>query len=148
MAGKIDRLEKPSRLGEGDAGAKQVKRRDFLQASSLFSANLVVGNSLLAIGRAEAATGLPIAALKAELDPRKDLVLVSGRAAPGKFDYDASFSKRKQLTPQVRVIVSSAQAVSSTIRWATGNGVSFYAPVATPMKAFRKVPTSSSMFAA
>ena len=102
-----------------------MTRRDFLQASSLFSANLVVGSSLLAIGRAEAATGLPIAALKAELDPKKDLLLVGGSAAPNKFDYDASYSKRKQLTPQVRVVASSPHAVGSTIRWATANGVSF-----------------------
>jgi len=102
-----------------------MKRRDFLQASSLFPVNLIVGNSLLAIRKAEAATSLPIAALKAELDPRKDLILVAGSVAPNKFDYDASYSKRKQLTPQVRVVASNAQAVGSTIRWATGNGVSF-----------------------
>jgi FAD/FMN-containing dehydrogenase len=102
-----------------------VKRRDFLQASGLLSAHLVVGNSLLAISKAEADTGLPIAALKAELDPKKDLVLLAGSAAPNKFDYNASFSKRKQLTPQVRVVASSAQAVGATIRWATGNDVGF-----------------------
>jgi len=101
-----------------------MKRRDFLQASGLLSAHLVVGNSLLATRRAEADTGLPIAALKAELDPKRDLLLVAG-AAPNKFDYDASYSKRKQLTPQVRVVASSAQAVGNTIRWAVGNGVSF-----------------------
>src|SRR5579871_6284482 len=106
-------------------GGKRMKRRDFLQATSLFSAHLIVGNSLLAIRKAEAATNLPIAALKAALDPRNDLVLVSGSAAPNKFDYDASFSKRKQLTPQVRVVASSAQAVGSIVRWATSNGVSF-----------------------
>jgi FAD/FMN-containing dehydrogenase len=85
----------------------------------------MVAHSLLAIREAEAATSLPIATLKAELDPGKDLLLVSGNASPGKFDYDASFSKRKQLTPQVRVVASSAGAVGSTIRWATDNGVSF-----------------------
>ena len=91
-----------------------MKRRDFLQASSLFSTNLIVGNSLFAIRKAEAATSLPIAALKAELDPKKDLLLVSGSAVPNKFDYDASYSRRKQLTPQVRVVASNAQAVGST----------------------------------
>src|ERR1700722_17516799 len=102
-----------------------MKRREFLQASSVFSANLIVGSSLLAIRRAEAETGLPIAALKAELDPKKDLVLISGSGAPNKLDYNASYSKRKQITPQLRVIASSPQAVANTIRWATGNGVSF-----------------------
>jgi FAD/FMN-containing dehydrogenase len=102
-----------------------VKRRDFLQASGVFSANLIVGSSLFSIQQAEAATSLPIAELKAELDPKKDLVLISGGAAPNKFDYGASYSKRKQLTPQVRVVASSPQAVGSTIRWAAGNGVSF-----------------------
>src|SRR5271163_4963312 len=102
-----------------------MKRRDFLQGSSVLSANLIVGSSLLAIRRAEAATDLPVAALKAELDPKKDLVLISGSGAPNKFDYDASYSKRKQLTPQVRVVASSPQAVGDAIRWATENGVSF-----------------------
>src|SRR6202046_4881162 len=102
-----------------------MKRRDFLQASGIFSSNLIVGSSLLSTLRAEAATSLPIAALKAELDPKKDLVLISGSGAPNKFDYSASYSKRKQITPQVRVVASSAQAVGQTIRWATSNGVSF-----------------------
>src|SRR5580704_15835515 len=102
-----------------------MKRRDFLQASSIFSANLIVGSSLLEIRNAEAETGLPIASLKAEIDPKKDLVLISGSGAPNKLDYNASFSKRKQITPQVRVVASSPQAVGQTIRWATSNGVSF-----------------------
>lgn len=102
-----------------------MKRRDFLQATGLLSANLIAGHSLLAIRKAEAATGLPVAALQAELDPGKDLLLISGSVAPNKVDYNASYSKRKQLTPQLRVVASSAQAVGATIRWATGNGVSF-----------------------
>src|ERR1700729_3277231 len=102
-----------------------MKRRDFLQASGIFSANLIVGSSLLSIRNAEAATSLPIAALKAELDPKKDLVLISGSGTPSKFEYNASSRKRKQITPQVRVVASSAHAVGQTIRWATGNGISF-----------------------
>jgi FAD/FMN-containing dehydrogenase len=102
-----------------------MKRREFLQASGVIAANSIVGNALLSIRKAEAETGLPIAALKAELDPKKDLVLIAGSTTPNKFDYNASFSKRKQVTPQVRVVASSPQAVGSTIRWATANGVSF-----------------------
>jgi len=102
-----------------------MKRREFLQASGVIAANSIAGNALLSIRKAEANTGLPIAALKAELDPKKDLVLIPGEATPNKFDYNASFSKRKQVTPQVRVVASSPQAVGSTIRWATANGVSF-----------------------
>ena len=106
-----------------------MKRRDFLQASGVLSAHalsahFVVGTSLLAIRKAEADTGLPIAALKAELGS-KDLVLIAGSTSPNKFDYDASYSKRKQLTPKVRVVASSAQSIGSSIRWATSNGVSF-----------------------
>jgi len=102
-----------------------MKRREFLQASGVFSANLIVGSSLLSIRKAEAETNLPIAALKAELDPKKDLVLISGSAAPNKFDYDTSYSKRKQIAPQVRVVASSPGAVGNTIRWAVSNGISF-----------------------
>jgi anaerobic selenocysteine-containing dehydrogenase len=47
-----------------------MKRRDFLKASGGLSAHLIVGGSLLSIRRAEADTGLPIAALKAQLDPK------------------------------------------------------------------------------
>ncbi len=102
-----------------------MKRRDFLRASGLFSASVIVGTAPLAIRKAEAATSLPIAALKAVLDPKKDLVLISGSGAQNRFDYDASYSKRKQLTPQVRVVASSPQAVGNAVRWATGNGVGF-----------------------
>jgi len=101
-----------------------MKRREFLQVSGLVSTHMLVGNSLLSIGRAEADTGLPIASLKAQLGP-KDLLLTAGNPVPNKFDYDASYSKRMQLTPKVRVVASNAHAVASTIRWATGNGVSF-----------------------
>jgi FAD/FMN-containing dehydrogenase len=100
-----------------------MKRRDFLQASGILSANLIVGSSLLAIRTAEADTGLPIAELKAALDPKKDLVVVRGDAS--KFDYDKSYSKRMQVAPQVRVVASSPQGVGSAVRWATGNGVNF-----------------------
>jgi len=102
-----------------------MKRREFLQVSGVFSASLIVGGSPLSIRRAEADKGLPIAALKSTLDPKKDLVLVPGGAAPSKFDYDKSYSKRMQIAPKVRVVASSAAAVGSTIRWATANGVSF-----------------------
>jgi hypothetical protein len=106
-----------------------MKRRDFLQASGIFSSNLIVGSSLLSTLRAEAATSLPIAALKAELDPKKDLVLISGSGVPNKFDYNASYSKRKQITPQVRVVASSAQAVGHTVGWAVANGVQLRHPL-------------------
>lgn len=102
-----------------------MKRREFLQVSSVLSAQLIVGGSRLSIRRAEADTGLPIAELKAALDQKKDLVLVRGSQAPNKFDYDQSYSRRMQVTPKVRVVASSASAVGSTIRWAIGNGVNF-----------------------
>jgi len=38
---------------------------------------------------------------------------------------DISFNKRTQISPKVRVIAGSAAAVSSTILWATRNGVKF-----------------------
>ena len=102
-----------------------MKRRDFLQASGVLSADLIVGGSLMSIAKAEADSSLPIASLKAALDPRKDLILLAGSRGPDRFDYDASFSKRKQLTPKVRVVAGSAASVGSAIRWATNNGVSF-----------------------
>ena len=42
-----------------------MKRRDFLKVSGGLSAHLIVGGSLLSIRKAEAQTGLPIAALQA-----------------------------------------------------------------------------------
>ena len=103
----------------------EIGRREFVQASGRLAANLIVGRSLFSIRNAEAATNLPVSALEATLDPGKDLLFISGSPAPAKFDYDASFSRRKQMTPQVRVVAASPQAVGSTIRWAVNNGVSF-----------------------
>jgi FAD/FMN-containing dehydrogenase len=100
-----------------------MKRRDFLKVSGGLSAQIMVGGSLLSVSQAEAATGLPIAVLQAALDPKKDMVLVPGNKAARQ--YDISFAKRKQLTPQVRVVAGSAAAVSTTILWATNNGVDF-----------------------
>src|SRR5450756_265671 len=100
-----------------------MKRRDFLQVTGGLSAYLIVGGPLLSVRRAEADTGLPIAALKAALDPKKDLVLVHGDKAAAKFD--VSYQLRTQIEPRVRVVAASAAAVSSTILWAANNGLSF-----------------------
>src|ERR1700722_1996738 len=100
-----------------------MKRREFLKISGGLSAQIVVGGSLLAVRRAEADTGLPIAALKAALDPKKDMVLIP--VTETSRQYDISFSKRTQLTPRVRVVAASAAAVSATILWAVNNGVGF-----------------------
>jgi len=100
-----------------------MKRRDFLQLTGGLSAHVIVGSSLLSIAAAEADTGLPIAALKAVLDPQKDLLLVHGDAAAAK--YDISFNKRTQIAPRVRVVASSPAAVSGSILWAVNNGLGF-----------------------
>src|SRR3984957_913351 len=100
-----------------------MKRREFLKISGGLSAQIVVGGSLLAVRRAEADTGLPIAALKAALDPKKDLVLIP--VTKTSRQYDISFSKRTQLTPRVRVVAASAASVGATILWATNNGIGF-----------------------
>src|ERR1700722_3059538 len=100
-----------------------MKRRDFLKVSGGLSAQIMVGASLLSVRQAEADTGLPIAALKAALDPKKDLVLIP--VTKTSRQYDISFSKRTQLTPRVRVVAASAAAVSTTILWAVNNGVGF-----------------------
>src|ERR1700721_3437021 len=98
-----------------------MKRRDFLKVSGGLSAQIMVGGSLLSVRQAEADTGLPISALKAALDPKKDMVLIPETSR----QYDISFSKRTQLTPRVRVVAASAAAASATILWATTNGVVF-----------------------
>jgi FAD/FMN-containing dehydrogenase len=100
-----------------------MKRRDFLKISGGLSAQIIVGGSRLSIRKAEADTGLPIAALQASLDPKKDMVLVPVTKASRQ--YDISFSKRTQITPRVRVVAASAAAVSSTILWAANNGLGF-----------------------
>ena len=100
-----------------------MKRRDFLKISGGLSAYLIVDGSLLSVRRAEADTGLPIAALQASLDSKRDLVLIHENKASGKFDI--SYNKRTQIAPRVRVVAGSAAAVSSTILWASNNGLSF-----------------------
>jgi FAD/FMN-containing dehydrogenase len=100
-----------------------MKRRDFLRLTGGLSAHVIAGSSLLSIGAAEADTGLPIAALQAVLDPKKDLLLIRGDAAAAK--YDISFNKRTQIAPRVRVVASSPAAVSGSILWAANNGLGF-----------------------
>ena len=100
-----------------------MKRRDFLKVSGGLSAHLIVGGSLLSIRKAEAQTGLPIAALQALLDPKKDMVLVPTNKDFSK--YNRSFNKRTQIAPRVRVVAGSAKAVSTTMLWAANNGLSF-----------------------
>jgi FAD/FMN-containing dehydrogenase len=100
-----------------------MKRRDFLEASLGLSAQSIVGGSLLSIRRAEADTGLPIAALQASLDPKRDLVLIAENSAARK--YDVSYNKRTQIAPRVRVVAGSAAAVGTAIRWAADNGLGF-----------------------
>ena len=101
----------------------RMKRRDFLQISGGLSACVIVGGSLLSIRKAEAQTGLPIAALKALLDPKSDLVLVPADKDFSK--YNQSFNKRTQIAPRVRVVAGSAKAVSTTMLWAANNGLRF-----------------------
>jgi FAD/FMN-containing dehydrogenase len=100
-----------------------MERRDFLRVTGGLSAYTIVGGSLLSIRRAEADTNLPIAALQAALDPKKDMVLIPVTKTSSQFDI--SFSKRMQITPRVRVVAGSAAAVSATILWATNNGLNF-----------------------
>src|ERR1700731_1655775 len=100
-----------------------MKRRDFLKVTGGLSAHAIVGGSLLPVRKAEADTGLPIAGLQAELDPKKDLLLVPASANFAK--YNRSFNIRTQLPPRVRVVAGSAKAVSSTMSWAANNGLGF-----------------------
>lgn len=101
----------------------RMKRRDFLQISGGLSAHVIVGGSLLSIHKAEAQTGLPIAALQALLDPKNDMVLVP--ADKNFSEYNRSFNKRTQIAPRVRVVAGSAKAVSTTMLWAANNGLRF-----------------------
>jgi FAD/FMN-containing dehydrogenase len=100
-----------------------MKRRDFLQIWGGLSAHVIVGGSLLSIHKAEAQTGLPIAALQALLDPKNDMVLVP--ADKDFSEYNRSFNKRTQIAPRVRVVAGSAKAVSTTMLWAANNGLRF-----------------------
>jgi FAD/FMN-containing dehydrogenase len=100
-----------------------MRRREFLTVSGGLSAHLIVGGSLLPVRKAEAESGLPIAALKAALDPKKDLVLLPANKDSRTFDI--SVNKRTQISPRVRVVAGSAKAVSSTLLWAMNNGVNF-----------------------
>ena len=100
-----------------------MKRRDFLQISGGLSAHVIVSGSLLSIHKAEAQTGLPIAALQALLDPKNDMVLVP--ADKDFSEYNRSFNTRTQIAPRVRVVAGSAKAVSTTMLWAANNGLRF-----------------------
>src|SRR5579872_6112876 len=100
-----------------------MERRDFLKLSGGLSAYVIVGGSLISTAKAESDTGLPIAALQAALDPKKDVLLVHGsKAAAAR---DVSYNQRTQLSPRVRVVAGTAASVGATILWATSNGIGF-----------------------
>ena len=105
-----------------------MERRDFLKVSGGLSAYSIVGGSLLSIRRAEADTGLPIAALQAALDPKKDLVLVPGsKAAAANMTFPSTSERRSRRgcvwLPEV------PRRSAATIRWATNNGIGFADPL-------------------
>ena len=100
-----------------------MKRREFLKISGGLSAQFMVGGSLLSVRKAEAQTGLPIAALQALLDPKRIWFWFPSTKTSSQ--YDLSFNKRTQIAPRVRVVAGSATAVSTTILWAANNGLRF-----------------------
>jgi hypothetical protein len=112
-----------------------MRRRDFLKVSGGLPAQIMAGGSLLSIRQAEADTGLPIAALKAALDPKKDMVLIPETSR----QYDISFSKRTQLTPRVRVVAASAaRSARRSCGPPTMELVLPSARAVTPMRDFRR----------
>jgi hypothetical protein len=79
-----------------------MERRDFLKATGGLSAYLIVGDQLLSIRKAEADTGLPIAALQASLDPKNDVVLIPVTKTIRQFDISCGGERRDPLGHQQR----------------------------------------------
>jgi FAD/FMN-containing dehydrogenase len=103
-----------------------MKRRDFLKVTGAFAAQLI-GNSIVLtpalLSRAQASTGLPLDSLRSLIADGDALFLVPGDTDFAK--YNISMNLRTNLTPQLRILCKTADAVSAVISWARTNSVSF-----------------------
>jgi hypothetical protein len=107
-----------------------MERREFLQksgAATLAVAALSIKGYVAPWGsllrRAEADTGIPLASLKAALDPDECLLLVPTDKLYAK--YQTAFNLRTALKPQARVLVRSTRGVQQLVRWLKANKVPF-----------------------
>ncbi len=103
-----------------------IKRRDFLKISGGLSAQLLLGSVIVSAfnaKRAEAQTAMPLTSLTSALNPAHATILVPTSEHYAK--YNLSFNKRKQLAPQVRVMVSHPEAIQTSLVWAISNGIPF-----------------------
>lgn len=102
-----------------------MKRRDFLSQSgklaTLFAFGPALNPALLSQLSVEAA--LPLLTLQKDLESSGSLLVLPDSAQYQ--SYLVSFNKRTQLSPQLRVIAKSAEAVSQAILWAQKNRVPF-----------------------
>jgi FAD/FMN-containing dehydrogenase len=107
-----------------------MERRHFLQkagAASLAAAALTVKGYVIPWGsllrRAEADSGIPLASLKAALDPNESLLLLPADSDYPKFQN--AFNLRTVLKPQARILVHSSRGVSQLVQWLKANKVPF-----------------------
>jgi FAD/FMN-containing dehydrogenase len=107
-----------------------MERREFLHksgAATLAAAALAVKGYAVPWGsllrRAEADTGLPLASLKAALDPNECILLVPTSANYA--TYQNAFNLRTALKPQARLLTNSVKGVQQAVNWLRDNKVPF-----------------------
>lgn len=108
----------------------RMERREFLGkagAATLAAAAFGVKGYVVPWGsllrKAEADSGVPLASLKAALDPNEALLLLP---ADAQFtQYQTAFNLRTILKPQARVMVHSPRGVTQVVQWLKANKVAF-----------------------
>lgn len=100
-----------------------MKRRDFLKFSGALAAQTVLASTALESIFISTAHGQSVSVntLKQSLNPKEALVVVPTDALAAK--YQSAFNKRTLLTPSVRVLCTTPQAVATAIQWAQTNNV-------------------------
>ena len=103
-----------------------MQRRDFLKGTGLLVAQVLAGQVISSVAmsrRAAADTGLPLESLFAALDDTQALLLIPSNKQSAA--YQVAFNKRTMLTPQVRALCKTPQAIAIALQWAKTNKVSF-----------------------
>ena len=103
-----------------------MQRREFLKGTGFLAAQILVGEVISTVAmsrRAAADTGLPLESLFSALNGDQALLLIPSNKQFA--TYQVAFNKRMMLTPQVRALCKTPEAIAIALQWAKTNKISF-----------------------